>query len=126
MSRIDVLQCLAYVADLYDYNRPKFVESNIIEIKEGRHPVVEKQLGLGLFISNDLNLKETGKRFCLITGPNMAGKSTYLRQCALMVLLSQIGSFVPAKECTLSICDKLFCRVGASDNIAKGESNFYG
>lgn len=124
LSRIDVLQSLSCVAQLYGYCKPEFVEKNSIDIIEGRHPVVEKQLGLGLFVANNLNLDEDGKRFCLITGPNMAGKSTYLRQCALIILLSQIGSYVPASECKLSICDKLFCRVGASDNIAKGESTF--
>lgn len=124
LSKIDVLQSLAYVADIYDYNRPTFVKENSIEIVKGRHPVVEKQLGLGSFVANDLNLKSDGKRFCLITGPNMAGKSTYLRQCALIILLSQIGSFVPAEKAKLSLVDKLFCRVGASDNIAKGESTF--
>jgi len=124
LSRVDVLQSLAFVSDIYNYNKPTFVEENSILIKKGRHPVVEKQLGLGSFIANDLSLKEDGKRFCLITGPNMAGKSTYLRQCALIILLAQIGAYVPADEAQLSICDKLFCRVGASDNIAKGESTF--
>jgi DNA mismatch repair protein MutS len=124
LSRIDVLQSLAYVADIYNYNKPKFVDKNSVYIIKGRHPVVEKQLGLGSFVANDLTLEENGKRFCLITGPNMAGKSTYLRQCALIILLSQIGSFVPAEEASLSLVDKLFCRVGASDNIAKGESTF--
>ncbi|MDC7244264.1 MAG: AAA family ATPase, partial [Sphaerochaetaceae bacterium] len=106
------------------YNKPTFVEKNSVTIIKGRHPVVEKQLGLGSFVANDLTLEDHGKRFCLITGPNMAGKSTYLRQCALIILLSQIGSFVPAEEASLSLVDKLFCRVGASDNIAKGESTF--
>lgn len=124
LSRIDVLQSLAYVADIYNYNKPTFVKENRVEIINGRHPVVEKQLGFGSFVANDLHLSEDGKRFCLITGPNMAGKSTYLRQCALIIVLSQIGSFVPADKAALSLVDKLFCRVGASDNIAKGESTF--
>ena len=124
LSRIDVLQSLSLVADIYNYNKPQIVEGNCVEITNGRHPVVEKQLGLGSFIANSLKLEESGKRFCLITGPNMAGKSTYLRQCALIILLTQIGSFVPADETKISLVDKLFCRVGASDNIAKGESTF--
>ncbi len=124
LSRIDVLQSFAVVADIYNYNKPSFVDENSIQIINGRHLVVEKQLGLGSFIANDLKLENNGKRFCLITGPNMAGKSTYLRQCALIILLAQIGSFVPADSARLSLVDKLFCRVGASDNIAKGESTF--
>ncbi len=124
LSRIDVLQSLSLVADIYNYNKPQIVDGNCVEITNGRHPVVEKQLGLGSFIANSLKLEESGKRFCLITGPNMAGKSTYLRQCALIILLTQIGSFVPADEAKISLVDKLFCRVGASDNIAKGESTF--
>lgn len=124
LSRIDVLQSFSLVADLYNYNRAKIVDENCVEIINGRHAVVEKQLGLGSFVSNDLLLEENSKRFCLITGPNMAGKSTYLRQCALIILLSQIGSFAPCDSAKISLVDKLFCRVGASDNIAKGESTF--
>ena len=124
LSRIDVLQCFATISVIMDYKRPEFVDEDSIDMESARHPVVEKQLGLGFFVPNNLVLNETGKRFCLITGPNMAGKSTYLRQSALIVLLSQIGCFVPASSCKLSLCDKLFCRVGASDNIAKGESTF--
>ncbi|MGD1823516.1 MAG: DNA mismatch repair protein MutS [Pleomorphochaeta sp.] len=124
LSRIDVLQSFSLVADLYNYNKPTIVDDNKVEIINGRHPVVEKQLGLGSFVPNDLLLKQDGKRFCLITGPNMAGKSTYLRQCALIILLTQIGSFVPSDSAKISLVDKLFCRVGASDNIAKGESTF--
>jgi DNA mismatch repair protein MutS len=124
LSRIDVLQSFATISENMNYCRPEFCETDSIEVKDGRHPVVEKQQGLGLFVPNDLELSQKGKRFCLITGPNMAGKSTYLRQSALIILLAQIGCFVPASSCKLSLCDKLFCRVGASDNIAKGESTF--
>ncbi|MBK5200009.1 MAG: DNA mismatch repair protein MutS [Spirochaetaceae bacterium] len=124
LSRIDVLQSFATISENMNYCRPEFTNVDSIQVKEGRHPVVEKQQGLGLFVPNDLELTNNGKRFCLITGPNMAGKSTYLRQSALIILLSQIGCFVPANNCKLSLCDKLFCRVGASDNIAKGESTF--
>lgn len=124
LSRIDVLQSFSSISDTMNYSRPIFVNKDSIDVQNGRHPVVEKQLGLGLFVPNDLELTNNGKRFCLITGPNMAGKSTFLRQSALIVLLSQIGCFVPSSSCKLSLCDKLFCRVGASDNIAKGESTF--
>ncbi len=124
LSRIDVLQSFAYVADRYNYNKPNIVNGNCVNIKNGRHPVVENQLGIDSFISNDLTLQEGNKRFCLITGPNMAGKSTYLRQCALIILLTQIGSYTPSDSAQISLVDKLFCRVGASDNIAKGESTF--
>lgn len=124
LSRIDVLQSFATVSENMNYCRPEFTNEDSISVKEGRHPVVEKQLGLGQFVPNDLELTNNGKRFCLITGPNMAGKSTYLRQSALIILLAQVGCFVPSSDCKLSLCDKLFCRVGASDNIAKGESTF--
>lgn len=124
LSRIDVLQGLATIAQEMNYCQPQFTKEDSIDIVKGRHAVVEKQLGPGNFVSNDLQFTKDGKRFALITGPNMAGKSTYLRQCALIIVLAQIGSFVPAERCTLSLVDKLFCRVGASDNLARGESTF--
>jgi DNA mismatch repair protein MutS len=124
LSRIDVLQALATVAVELNYCRPVFAEEDSLCIKDGRHAVVEKQLGPGVFVANSLEFTEDSKRFALITGPNMAGKSTYLRQCALIIILAQVGSFVPAAACSLSLVDKLFCRVGASDNLARGESTF--
>ncbi|HKL60055.1 MAG TPA: DNA mismatch repair protein MutS [Sphaerochaeta sp.] len=124
LSRVDCLQGFATTANKSDYTAPTFVESNCLVIEGGRHPVVEQQLGIGAFVPNDLTIEEEGQRFCLITGPNMAGKSTYLRQNALIVLLSQIGSFVPARKVELSVVDRLFCRVGSSDNLARGESTF--
>lgn len=124
LSRVDCLQGFATTANRHDYTVPSFVASNCLLIEGGRHPVVEQQLGIGNFVPNDLSIEEEGERFCLITGPNMAGKSTYLRQNALIVLMSQIGSFVPARKVTLSLVDRLFCRVGSSDNLARGESTF--
>ncbi|HAF86922.1 MAG TPA: DNA mismatch repair protein MutS, partial [Sphaerochaeta sp.] len=124
LSKVDCLQGFSTTANKHDYTAPRFVTSNCITIEGGRHPVVEQQLGIGNFVPNDLTIEEDGQRFCLITGPNMAGKSTYLRQNALIVLLSQIGSFVPARNVELGVVDRLFCRVGASDNLARGESTF--
>ncbi|MGB4406087.1 MAG: DNA mismatch repair protein MutS [Sphaerochaeta sp.] len=124
LSRVDCLQGFSTIANKHDYTAPRFVTTNCITIEGGRHPVVEQQLGIGNFVPNDLTIEEDGQRFCLITGPNMAGKSTYLRQNALIVLLSQIGSFVPARNVELGVVDRLFCRVGASDNLARGESTF--
>lgn len=121
MSLLDVYQSLATVATDSNYVCPEMTEEDVLEIRGGRHPVVDRMLGVGKFVSNDLDMKT---RFCLITGPNMAGKSTYLRQNALIILLSHIGSFVPATEARIGICDKIFCRVGASDNLARGESTF--
>ncbi len=124
LSRVDCLQGFSTTANKHDYTAPSFIPTNCLKIEGGRHPVVEQQLGIGNFVPNDLTIEENGQRFCLITGPNMAGKSTYLRQNALIVLLSQIGSFVPARNVELSVVDRLFCRVGASDNLARGESTF--
>lgn len=119
---IDVTSCLAFIAEQNSWTCPVVSDDNVFEIEEGRHPVVELHLPSGTFIPNSLNL--TNKPFSLITGPNMAGKSTYLRQNALITLLAQIGSFVPAKSAHIGIVDKIFCRVGASDNLARGESTF--
>jgi DNA mismatch repair protein MutS len=124
LSQVDCLQSFATTSIRYDYCCPVFTDSDCLEIKGGRHPVVEQQLGIGSFVANDLTIKNTGNRFCLITGPNMAGKSTFLRQSALIVLLAQIGSFVPATSAKLSLVDRLYCRVGSSDNLARGESTF--
>ncbi len=124
LSKLDVLTSLCKCALENHYQKPEFVEGNMLSIEEGRHSVVESQLSAGKFIPNDLLIREDKGRFCLITGPNMAGKSTYLRQNALIVLLAQIGSYVPAKKVVMSPVDRLFCRVGASDNLARGESTF--
>lgn len=130
VAQLDVLQSFAYVAFSNHWVKPLITDDGSLKIIEGRHPVVEYHLPKGKFIPNDLtlyageNLSQDEKTFALITGPNMAGKSTFLRQNALIVLLAQMGSFVPAKEATIGVCDKIFCRVGASDNLARGESTF--
>lgn len=122
----DVCSSFAQAALLYRWTRPEFTDENVMEIKNGRHPVVEKHLPSGEFVPNDLNLaaSDGGTFFALITGPNMAGKSTFLRQNAIIALLAQTGSFVPCDYARLGITDRIFCRVGASDNLARGESTF--
>ena len=121
LNTVDVFQALATLAVDSSYVCPEMTEDDVLEIRDGRHPVVEKQLGPGGFVSNDLDMSV---RFALITGPNMAGKSTYLRQNALIILLAHVGSYVPASSARIGIVDKIFCRVGASDNLARGESTF--
>ena len=104
--------------------RPKLNTKGVIDIKDGRHPVVERMIPNDMFISNDTFLDNQDHRLSIITGPNMAGKSTYMRQTALIVLMAQIGSFVPAREADIGICDRIFTRVGASDDLASGQSTF--
>ena len=123
-ARVDCLASFAYTATARGYTRPGVSDSGILKISEGRHPVVEAHLGGGDFVPNDARLDSDGVSFALITGPNMAGKSTYLRQTALIVLMAQAGSFVPAQEAEIGIVDRIFCRVGAQDNLARGESTF--
>ena len=123
----DVTSSFAQAAIIHSWVRPEFTDSQVMEIRGGRHPVVESHLPTGEFVPNDLNLACTdsdSEFFALITGPNMAGKSTFLRQNALIVLLAQTGSFVPCSSARLGIVDRIFCRVGASDNLARGESTF--
>ncbi|MGN0026973.1 MAG: DNA mismatch repair protein MutS, partial [Clostridium sp.] len=124
IGNLDALSTLALIALENDYVKPSVNDNGIIEIKEGRHPVVEKVIGNGEFVSNDTLLNIDNNRLLLITGPNMAGKSTYMRQVALITLMAQIGSFVPAKSANISICDKIFTRIGASDDLAGGKSTF--
>ena len=124
LARLDVLQSLATVAERNHYVRPQVVEEDGIDIKDGRHPVIEQMIPAGQFIANDTYLDEGDTRISIITGPNMAGKSTYMRQTALIVLLAQIGSFVPAKAATIGVVDRIFTRVGASDDLASGQSTF--
>ncbi len=125
LSRIDIAAGLAALAQKNGYIRPKITIDSSIELKESRHPVVEQLLPVGeIFIPNDVYLDCTEKQIGIITGPNMAGKSTYLRQVGLLVLMAQVGSFIPAESATIGIVDKLFTRVGASDNLAGGESTF--
>ena len=123
VSAVDALASLASVALSNNYVRPNITEERIIDVKEGRHPVVEKMTE-GSFIPNDIYLNGEDKRIDIITGPNMAGKSTYMRQCALIVLMAQTGSFVPAESAVIGITDRIFTRVGASDNLATGQSTF--
>jgi DNA mismatch repair protein MutS len=124
VATLDVISSLAEVATRYNYVRPILNNEGIIDIKDGRHPVVEKMMNNGMFISNDTYLDKEESRFSIITGPNMAGKSTYMRQVALIVLMAQIGSFVPASDANIGIVDRIFTRVGASDDLASGQSTF--
>jgi len=124
VSEIDVYANLAFIAWQNKYQCPVFSEEGVLHIIDGRHPVIEKLLEDEDFIPNDTELDSTQTRIALITGPNMAGKSTYLRQIGLLVIMAQIGSFVPAKEMHLPIFDRVFTRVGASDNLAQGQSTF--
>ena len=127
VAQVDVLAGLGHVAALYDYCRPQLDDSGDIEIREGRHPVVERPELTGStdrFVPNDLFLNRTTHTILVLTGPNMGGKSTYLRQAALAVILAQMGSFVPARAARLGVVDRIFTRIGASDNLARGRSTF--
>lgn len=124
VAQLDVFASLALVAERNNYVRPKINEQGKIDIKEGRHPVVEQMIPNGSFISNDTLLDDKKQRVSIITGPNMAGKSTYMRQAALIVLMAQIGSFVPASQANIGLVDRIFTRVGASDDLASGQSTF--
>jgi DNA mismatch repair protein MutS len=125
IAQLDCLLCFAKVAVENKYFRPQVIEGDAITIRQGRHPVIEKQLSAGEpYIANDIYLDSHSEQILIITGPNMAGKSALLRQTALIVLMAQIGSFVPADSAEIGLVDKIFTRVGASDNISSGESTF--
>ncbi len=124
IASIDVFSSLALVAERNNFVRPNMNTNGIIDIKDGRHPVVEKMINHDLFVANDTYLNNQEKRVSIITGPNMAGKSTYMRQTALIVLMAQIGSFIPASHAEIGIVDRIFTRVGASDDLASGQSTF--
>jgi len=124
VARVDVFCSLAETAYQYDYIRPVITEDGIVEIKAGRHPVVEQTLVDTRFVPNDVRIDQNGHNFAIITGPNMGGKSTYMRQTALLVLMAQVGSFIPAESARIGIADKIFTRVGASDDLAAGQSTF--
>ena len=124
LSTADVLCALSEIAVTNGYVRPVVNDSDVIDIKDGRHPIVESVLYDSLFVPNDTYLDTNESRFSIITGPNMAGKSTYMRQTALIVLMAQIGSFVPAKSAVIGIVDRIFTRIGASDDLASGQSTF--
>ena len=124
IARLDVFVSLSVVAEQNHYVRPALNEKGVIDIKDGRHPVVEKMIDHDMFVANDTFLNNTNHCIAVITGPNMAGKSTYMRQSALIVLMAQLGSFVPAKSANIGIVDRIFTRVGASDDLASGQSTF--
>lgn len=124
VANLDAFASLAVVAEKNRYVRPKINEKGIIDIKDGRHPVVEKMIPNDMFICNDTYLDDKKNRISIITGPNMAGKSTYMRQSALIVLMAQIGAFVPAASANIGLVDRIFTRVGASDDLASGQSTF--
>ena len=124
VSTLDVLTSFATVAEDMNYCKPEVDDSGILDIKGGRHPVIDKMLGTGVFVENDTYLDKEDNRLSIITGPNMAGKSTYMRQVALITLMAQVGSFVPATEAHIGVVDKIFTRVGASDDLSMGQSTF--
>ncbi len=124
VAQIDTFASLALVAEQNNYVRPKLNEKGVIDIQDGRHPVVERMIPNDMFISNDTYLNDRKNRISIITGPNMAGKSTYMRQTALIVLMAQTGSFVPAGKANIGLVDRIFTRVGASDDLASGQSTF--
>ena len=124
VSTLDVLASFATVAEDMNYSKPNVNGFGVIDIKNGRHPVIEKILGTGSFVENDTHLDKDENRLAIITGPNMAGKSTYMRQVALITLMAQVGSFVPAESATIGVVDKIFTRVGASDDLSMGQSTF--
>ena len=124
ISTLDVLTSFAQVAEDMNYCMPVVRNDGIINIKDGRHPVIDKMIGIGSFVPNDTYLNKEDSRLSIITGPNMAGKSTYMRQVALITLMAQVGSFVPATEAEIGVVDKIFTRVGASDDLSMGQSTF--
>ena len=124
VSTLDVLTSFAQVAEDMNYCMPVVKNDGVINIKDGRHPVIDKMIGIGSFVPNDTYLNKNDSRLSIITGPNMAGKSTYMRQVALISLMAQVGSFVPASEAEIGVVDKIFTRVGASDDLSMGQSTF--
>jgi DNA mismatch repair protein MutS len=124
LAELDVACALAQVAGERGYVRPRFVAASTLDVSDGRHPVIEVLAG-DAFVPNDLHLAEGAGRFVLLTGPNMGGKSTYLRQTALLVILAQIGAFVPARAMELGVVERIFTRIGAGDDLASGQSTFY-
>ena len=124
IKTLDALLSLAKVAREYDYVKPEISDDGVIDVKNGRHPIVERMLGDETFVPNDVLLDTDADRMLIITGPNMAGKSTYMRQVAQIVVMAHIGSFVPADSAHVGLCDRVFTRIGASDDLAGGQSTF--
>ncbi len=124
LARIDFLCCLAEIAHIYNYRKPEINDGEEITIQEGRHPVIERNMESGKFVPNDIHLDQDSEELLIITGPNMAGKSTVLRQTALIVLMAQMGSFVPADSAVIGVVDRIFTRVGAMDDLRRGQSTF--
>nr|MBP9839249.1 DNA mismatch repair protein MutS [Pseudomonadota bacterium] len=124
LAELDVFCCFSHLADKHNFHRPKFIEGSLVKIESGRHPVVESVIGANNFIANDTLLTPEKRRFAILTGPNMGGKSTYLRQVGIIQLLAQTGSFVPAKNLELGVVDRIFTRIGAADDLARGDSTF--
>src|SRR6185503_2208170 len=124
LARLDVLSTFAETARLYDYTAPEMRDEGVIDIQDGRHPVLDQILTDERFVANDTQLDGKKQQLILITGPNMAGKSTYIRQVALLALLAHTGSFVPAAKATVALVDRIFTRIGASDDLARGQSTF--
>ena len=124
VAELDALCSLSEVAEKYAFNCPEVDEEDVISIRDGRHPVVEAALKKEGFVPNDTLLDLQNNRLLVITGPNMAGKSTYIRQVALIVLMAQMGSFVPASHARIGVVDRIFTRIGASDSLIKGQSTF--
>ena len=125
VAELDVLLSFAKTAVVNNYVRPVVNEADVIDIRKGRHPAVEKLLGAGIFVANDTEMNMKDRSMLIITGPNMSGKSTYMRQTAVIVLMAQMGSFVPADSATIGVTDRIFTRIGAADNLAFGQSTFY-
>src|SRR5262249_36917238 len=124
LATLDVLAALAEVASVQDYCQPELCEDAIVEIKDGRHPVLDQTLPAGTFVPHDVHMGPANVMLLLITGPNMAGKSCYIRQVALLTLLAHVGSFVPARSARIGLTDRIFTRVGASDELSRGQSTF--
>src|SRR5208282_4690292 len=124
LAELDVLAAFAETARLYNYCRPEIGQEGVLEIREGRHPVLEQSLSGERFVPNDARLDHSGQQLMLITGPNMAGKSTFIRQVALITLLAHTGSFVPAAAARIDLVDRIFTRIGARDDLARGQSTF--
>ena len=124
IANLDAIASFAEVAHRYNYTKPEITEETVLKIKNGRHPIIEQIIPENQFIANDTNLNTTDNQIMIITGPNMAGKSTYLRQVALITLMAQIGSFVPAEKARVDVVDRIFSRVGAQDHLQKGMSTF--